>query len=310
MNIIKEYSDCYLRSDLQEMMLDSETIDFVVNDIESRLSSILKRWEDLEFRNTLLYIGKEEGLFYKPKVDTDISSLVVVAVRNSIIEDLASTDEAAQQYGFDKPPLSDKDIPKLTSNAIKYFSKCNLGDFDTKSINTYENDLFYDLPKKYPVAWNALSHLSRGSKEMSFEPKKEKEIRVRELKRNNKSYNLHRNSKQSLVQSGMDPTIDNQSIDYFREVKNDLDNVFFTDSFKGITRNIDKLLHIIEFFLRSNIPVVTFNCYISNGYVANRKEKWQKPFHYTIDVQKKAKMKHNDCSESHKKVLMLQRNHS
>ena len=42
-----------------------------------------------------------------------------------------------------------------------------------------------------------------------------------------------------------------------------------------ITRNLDKLLSIIEFVLACGKPLVTINYYLSNGLVTRRRGLWQ-----------------------------------
>lgn len=51
--------------------------------------------------------------------------------------------------------------------------------------------------------------------------------------------------------------------------KEELD-LFFTDSFKLVTRNFEKLLKTMEFVLQRNKIFITCNYMISNGYVAKR----------------------------------------
>ncbi|HEY7416344.1 MAG TPA: hypothetical protein VH593_14220, partial [Ktedonobacteraceae bacterium] len=61
----------------------------VVNDVRFRLQSVLAGWQDLPRRQTLLFIGREEGMFYQPGLaPRDVRALVVVTVRNSLLEDL------------------------------------------------------------------------------------------------------------------------------------------------------------------------------------------------------------------------------
>jgi hypothetical protein len=52
-----------------------------------------------------------------------------------------------------------------------------------------------------------------------------------------------------------------------------------------LTRNIDKLVKVIEYVLRKDCTFMTSNFYISNGYVAKRKD-LLRPAHYDDDVEK------------------------
>jgi len=43
-----------------------------------------------------------------------------------------------------------------------------------------------------------------------------------------------------------------------------------TDSFKALTRNIEKLLLVMEYLLQHDVPFVTSNYFITNGYIERR----------------------------------------
>src|SRR5262249_27326921 len=76
--------------------IEQRGIDQIVADISNRLHGVLSRWHDEDWRDTLLEVGREEGTYYLPK-DTPLSirSLVVVAVRNSLLADW----HVEQKYG-------------------------------------------------------------------------------------------------------------------------------------------------------------------------------------------------------------------
>jgi hypothetical protein len=51
-------------------------------------------------------------------------------------------------------------------------------------------------------------------------------------------------------------------------VKNEIP--FVSDSFKAISRNIEKLLTVMEYILGNDIAVITSNYLIANGYIERR----------------------------------------
>lgn len=75
----------------------------------------------------------------------------------------------------------------------------------------------------------------------------------------------------SVVISGYDENFDELLIKILKQSYSDPDFVFFSNSFKMISRNINKFFRIINFLLQYNVLVVTPNYYITNGYIEIRK---------------------------------------
>ena len=85
------YVTSILRPQPQTAGLNSRQQSIVVSDARHRLNSLLTHWHDSPFRRTALLLGVEEASFYEPAtVDLDIRSMVVVGVRNSLVEDLGA----------------------------------------------------------------------------------------------------------------------------------------------------------------------------------------------------------------------------
>lgn len=216
----------------------------------------------------------EEATFYKPAfAGVEIKSLVVLGIRNSLLEDLHST--VANNFRLDKQGiLREKDIEKITKEAIKYFSSIEIKDIvDQSTLLEYE-DPFSELPNKYPVAWEALKNIaicnglsnlygSVQSESYSFFGES-KDIIVDDLK--------------SIILSGIDPHIDKQLGRQLKMIQERKQKIFFSPSFKMITRHPDKLYKVLDIILRSDATLVTFNYFIRNGFVAKR-EKLLKPIH-------------------------------
>lgn len=276
-NLINIYISEKLKSLLKSYNIHSEIIDITLNDIHDRLASIVSRWSDGEFRRTILVTGYEEAFFYEPHTDLDIRALVVIAVRNSIIEDLCSTKEAAQKMGLRKPAFPDDEVRVFTRDAINYFRQFDFST-DLYGITPGKTDFYGKLQEIYPVAWEALKHLGDWSTQHHvYTPLKQEPMELGCLYAAN-----DRGKFIEEVRSGMDPEIDGELIRQLQslEPKN---RVFLSDSFKAITRNPDKLFKVIEYILRTNSMLVTSNFHITNGYVA-RRNSLLKPGHNKKDM--------------------------
>ena len=89
--IIDKYLAVCLVPQLASLRLTKRQIKLVCQDVSSCLGSILHRWNDVPFRKTVLLAGREESEFYVPSsADEDARALVVVGIRNTLVEDLAS----------------------------------------------------------------------------------------------------------------------------------------------------------------------------------------------------------------------------
>ena len=84
--IIEGYLNDVLKPQLAAFDVSTKFIKTVTNTISNQIYSCAYYWLDEQFRNGLLTIGAEEGLFYEPHADNDIRNFVVVTIRNSEIE--------------------------------------------------------------------------------------------------------------------------------------------------------------------------------------------------------------------------------
>lgn len=73
-----------------------------------------------------------------------------------------------------------------------------------------------------------------------------------------------------VVLDGYSEEIDPELCRILRSVIHNEQDVFFSDSFKFITRNFNKLINVLEFLLTHNVCFVTPNFYIENGCVERR----------------------------------------
>ena len=241
-NPISTYLNEHLRAFLAEKALNEDTVSAVANDMEDRLVSVISRWNDLDFRSTLLLAAVEEAAFYMPLHDS-INALVVLAVRNSdLLQDLH------EKQGL----LDDSEIRALTSQAIEYFAKVDLTQL-AGQLEARPNDPFGALPSKYPLAWEALQQLALGTRKFPSKTYEPQTAEIREL-------------------PALEQVVDGELLEDLLRMQNGEISFLFRDSFKMISRNLDKLYYVIEYVLRANHTVITHNYYISDGMVARRKQ--------------------------------------
>src|SRR5207302_3070898 len=74
----------------------------------------------------------------------------------------------------------------------------------------------------------------------------------------------------SVIESGIDPGVDRFLANVLRQIEQGELDLFFSSAFKGITRNPEKLLSIIDHVLRHGGTVLTPNYLLSPAYLARR----------------------------------------
>ena len=127
MTVIQGYIQFVLLPQLRSLALTKRQRAIVVEDVSRRLESLLFHWSDLEFRRTILILGTEEASFWEPQTASlEIRSLVVVAIRNSLIEDLGAFHPYTKVLESRKKQLRDEQMPSITSEATSYFEAANL----------------------------------------------------------------------------------------------------------------------------------------------------------------------------------------
>jgi hypothetical protein len=293
MDVIHSYTQSLLVPQLRSLGLSKRQWEIVVDDVTQRLESLLSHWSDVTFRRTVLVMGNEEASFWRPQgASIEIRSLVVVAVRNSLIEDLGASHPYTKALRSRKILLSDSLMPWITSEAINAFQGVDLGGVQAHS----SRDIFGDLPRRFPNAWHVLSLLGNSADDvvacnlpmtesgpMDF-PVSERGVQVRKI-----------------VASGIDPRLDDQLVDMLAMVRRRESDLFFSPSFKGITRNPEKLLSIIDCVLRYGATVLTPNYLLSPTYLA-RRNPLLRPIHDMSDLWAAA-TNPDGLGERHKELL-------
>lgn len=248
--------------------------------MKEQLYSILYNFKDEEFRNAILIIGSEEGTFYEPK-NILVANMVVVAIRNSLLEGVSS--KSYKKYGSNTY-LSDLSIKEITKSAVEYFSKIDLLELSNSLILDESKDIYRNISNKYPTAMKALTELSKCSESNLERDYKKLETKPFELEELNNV--LTDEIKGTVYESGIDSTFNDTLCNLLLEIKNNNSKLFFIDSFKMCTRNFEKLLKVLEFVLTHDAFFLTNNYFLSNTYVSRRKN-LLKASHTTEEAFKK-----------------------
>ena len=107
MTVIQGYTQSVLLPQLRSLGLSKRQREIVLEDVSRRLESLLFHWGDQAFRRTILTLGTEEATFWEPQTASlEIRSLVVVTVRNSLIEDLGDIPAIYQGAGISEQAAS------------------------------------------------------------------------------------------------------------------------------------------------------------------------------------------------------------
>jgi hypothetical protein len=255
MTVIQEFTQTVLMPQLRSLALTKRQQAIVVEDVSRRLESLLFHWSDLTFRRIILVLGTEEASFWEPRTARlEIRSLVVVALRNSLIEDLGASHPYAKALESRKKQLRDEDMRSITSEATAFFESATL---DVEPVQP-KKDLFGALPRRFPNAWHALSLLS-GSSENEIAC----ELPIVEAETMETSDSEWKVQHHDVVASGIDPRLDAQLVGILRKITLREAPLFFSPGFKSITRNPQKLLFVIDHVLRYGGTLMTLNYLLS-----------------------------------------------
>lgn len=178
--IIESYTWNILKKQLQKAKISNTALYNIIDNVKEQLYSIIYNFKDEEFRNAILIVGSEEGTFYEPK-NILVANMVVVAIRNSLLEGVSS--KSYKQYGSNTY-LNDFSIKEITKSAIEYFSKIDLFELSNLLILDESKDVYRNISNKYPTAMKALIELSKCSEsnlEHDYKKLKTKPFELEEL---------------------------------------------------------------------------------------------------------------------------------
>ena len=268
MKALQNYFDNKLAPRLRKYGACDGFIKYTIETIDQQATSLLKNWDDIAFRKTILLLGSEEGPFYEPAGKYDTKCFVVVAIRNSPIEALQSDNYL--ESGLEKPIL-DADIKTLTGEAIRFFNALDFNALCQEAKESTKLDLYRNISAKYPVAWKALQYCANTSAKI-IEYEKASVKMPYELPKcaQNLANNEITDGVVKSVFDGYSPEIDPPLREILQKILTDSIEAFVTDSFKTISRNPKKLVKILEYLLTHNKAFASSNYYLENGHVERR----------------------------------------
>ena len=268
--------------------------------VETQMRSALQVWNDDAFRKTLLLTVWEEAIYYTPPVDEQTRAFVVLTLRNSPFETLQSV--AFADTGLDRA-LSDRDIVKLTGDAVRFFSRYDLAHLADKDDFKRNDNVYMRLAQAFPVAWNALSALADCDGTACSFPALSRDDAVMFCAKI-----VHTDEQRcdpvTAAKDGFSDTIEPELQQSLRFCGNNK-SPFFVACFKMLSRNLRLVLSVIEYLLIQNASFVTVNCYITNGYAEKRK----KFLRAAASARRKKDISHhlsnmNGLSPTHRQILL------
>jgi hypothetical protein len=293
MTIVQGYTQSILVPQLRSLNLNRHQREVVVDDVTQRLESVLSHWSDLPFRRTVLLLGTEEGSFWEPLgASIEVRSLVVVAVRNSLITDLNADRAYTPKLRSRRQFLPDERMPWITGEAVKFFQAAHL---DAEQIHV-RTDMFGSLPRGFPNAWHVLSLLGNSSDteiECQLPMAQGKAMDLSELHGCAEGH--------TVIESGIDPSIDSYLMDALSRIERGEIGALFSPSFKHITRNPEKLLSVIDRILCCGGTVLTPNYLLSPTYLA-RRNPLLRPIHFSSELGSRL-TNPEGLSQAHKEAL-------
>lgn len=278
--VIEAYLDTLLTPQLERLGAGSfpGAVEAIKMDIHCRLRSVLSRWRDVPTRNTLLLVGREEGAFYEPRsAPLEVRALVVVTIRNSLLEDLGIP--GASLVPADVPesekPMQEEDVRLVTEAAIRYWQAIDLEGL-TVPAPPSGDDPFGRLPTDAPHAWHVLSLLANArERSLTFAPCQAPRPSLP------RATIEHDPDSRAVVLSGISPEYDTLMVSSLRAIRNGRLDWLYSDSWKWLTRHPGKLYRVLDFALAHGGTVVTQN-YLLTATMACARRGYARPAH-TLD---------------------------
>lgn len=241
---------------------------YTIDIIHNQMTSLLRHWDDRAFRNTVLLLGMEEGSFYEPPAKLEVRCFVVVTIRNSPIETFQSN--AYAEAGL-RQALTNKEVKEITSEAIRYFSKQNFTELCSQAKSSMAYDLYQELAAGHPVAWASLQCLSgMCGKTADYPPIPAKAPYYLPGIEDECEGTVKSGELTVGVYDGYSSEIEPPLMEYLKMLSANSEGMLMVDSFKTVTRNVTKLMDILEFLLTRNLLFVSTNYYLENGHVERR----------------------------------------
>ena len=283
MDAVSHYLNQILAPRLRSYGVSERFLLYTIDIINTQMTSLLRHWDDRVFRNTVLLLGLEERSYYDPPCKIDVRCFVVVTIRNSPIETIQSN--AYAEAGLSKY-LSNQDVKDLTSEAIRYFSAQDFAAMCKQAKSSTKTDLYLHLKQQHPVTWTALEKLATTSAKAVDYPKVsiDKAFVLDNLD-GDAEIAVESGKLEVGIYDGYTPEIEPPLKAYLKMLLEGPNGMLVVDSLKSLTRNITKLLDVLEFLLTRGLIFASTNYYLENGHV-ERRIKPLRAGHSTIEMQK------------------------
>ncbi len=283
MDTVSHYLNHILAPRLRSHGVSERFLLYTIDIINTQMASLLRHWDDRVFRNTVLLLGLEEGSYYEPPCKIDVRCFVVVAIRNSPIETMQS--DAYPEAGLAKC-LTNASVKDITSEAIRYFSTQDFAAMCKQAMSSTKADLYLYLKQQHPVAWAALEKLATTSAKAVDYPKVtiDKAFDLDNLD-GDTDVIVESGKLKVGVYDGYTPEIEPPLKAYLKMLLEGSNGMLVVDSLKSLTRNITRLLDILEFLLTRGLIFASTNYYLENGHV-ERRMKPLRAGHSAIEMQK------------------------
>lgn len=296
-SVVDRYLKEVLAPFLKRRRISNMGRDLVTSDVGERLQGLLSCVGDRARWTTLLAPGIEEATFYEPQAAAlETRALVVIGVRNSLLEDLDANPPSRKPLARE-PRVKSSEMRQCTAAAIEYFQRVELSRLDSSPSGP--DRIFFELSELYPFAWRAFSHLAAlTGAEQAYEPVSAAPPEALEV-----SANVSQGNLTVARLSGIEESLDPALLGYLTALREQKDPLFFSDCFKMITRHPRKLYRVVNFLLGYGIPLVTSNYLIAPDYVSRRMP-LIRPAHRPGEIPAKLK-NHHGVSPRHRDALRV-----
>lgn len=293
---IETYLGEHLAPTLSQLSVSEEFKNDVLENVRMQIYSFCSHWNDVGFRNALSVVGFEEGMFYEPT--SPLSPFVVVAIRNSLVETVQSEDY--KRAGLTHQ-LRDNSVKVITKQAIEYFMNINMEEVCSRVFVKPSDDLYAIVAQKYPMAWAALVKIGNTTSN-AFNYTQAEVIHHPDTFVRFSADTDSRGSSKPIIADAYLADIDSElkaTLHYVISGR----GVFFVENFKSITRNIEKLLCVMEYVLYNHTIFVTCNYCIANDYIA-RRSPLLRPGH-TVDDTKRNLENLTGLRKTHREIIQV-----
>jgi hypothetical protein len=208
-------------------------------------------------RDVLMSPFAEDVTGYKPAGSSlQLKGAVAVVVRSSLLEE-------AHSHG----PVEAGGIEGITTMAAAPLSHF-LAARRRRPVTVTDN-LFAGLANVYPRAWSCLGAVSHAYGAGGGRwPYRVPAAPVPKLPLAEVDAPRAKDNEEAVVLSGVDIRFDQLMVRRMRETAENSDMVWVTASLSRISRNLDKLLRVMEYLLAHDVPILTAN------YLLRPREVW------------------------------------